>query len=204
MKVLWQQILGIILVMLIALGISANRMSAFMENQIFQNRQTQLINYGRNILANNFTRDDLERASMLLASENIEIQVYLNDGRIIYPTYDQRYNSNLSEESLDKIRDGSVLGLSSTQRYVDTGEVVEMATVFLPITYTGGEFPSGFISLGAPLEQLNEQVQSVQYNMLIAFSISIIFGIIVGIFYALFQTQKIKKLQQATDRKSVV
>lgn len=198
MKVLWQQILGILLVLLIALGISAYRLSSYMQNQIFLSRQTQLINYGQNIVSNNFTRDDLERASLLLASENIEIQVYLSDGRIIYPTYDQRYNSNLSEENLELIREGSTLGLSSTQRYVDTGEVVEMATVFIPITYTGGEFPAGFVSLGAPLEQLNEQVQSMQNNIFIAMGIASVFGILLGVISAVFQTRKIKRLQSAT------
>ncbi|UUX32913.1 sensor histidine kinase [Fundicoccus culcitae] len=198
MKVLWQQILGILLVLLIALGISAYRVSSYMQNQIFLSRQTQLINYGQNIISNNFTRDDLERASLLLASENIEIQVYLSDGRIIYPTYDQRYNSNLSQENLESIRNGSILGLSSTQRYVETGEVVEMATVFLPITYTGGEFPAGFVSLGAPLEQLNEQVQSMQENIMVAMGIASVFGILLGVISALFQTRKIKRLQNAT------
>lgn len=198
MKVLWQQILGILLVLLIALGISAYRLSSYMQNQIFLSRQTQLINYGQNIVSNNFTRDDLERASLLLASENIEIQVYLSDGRIIYPTYDQRYNSNLSEENLELIRNGSTLGLSSTQRYVNTGEVVEMATVFIPITYTEGEFPAGFVSLGAPLEQLNEQVQSMQNNIFVAMGIASVFGILLGVISAVFQTRKIKRLQSAT------
>lgn len=199
MKFLWQQILGFLLVIITALAISAYRISDYMTTEIFKEREAQLLQYGNNIVSNNFTRPDLVRASQLLESENIVIQVYLDDGRIIYPTYDQRFSSNLSDTDLNRIAEGASLGLQYAQRFVDPETQLQMTTVYIPLQQNEvAGFPAGFISLGAPLESLEEQIAQSQNHILISFIIATIVGIIMSVFYAVFQTQKIKKLQQAT------
>lgn len=199
MKFLWQQILGFLLVIITALAISAYRISDYMTMEIFKEREAQLLQYGNNIVSNNFTRPDLVRASQLLESENIVIQVYLDDGRIIYPTYDQRFSSNLSDTDLKRIAEGASLGLQYAQRFVDPETQLQMTTVYIPLQQNEvAGFPAGFISLGAPLKSLEEQIAQSQNHILISFIIATIVGIIMSVFYAVFQTQKIKKLQQAT------
>lgn len=199
MKFLWQQILGFLLVIITALAISAYRISDYMTMEIFKEREAQLLQYGNNIVSNNFTRPDLVRASQLLESENIVIQVYLDDGRIIYPTYDQRFSSNLSDTDLNRIAEGASLGLQYAQRFVDPETQLQMTTVYIPLQQNEvAGFPAGFISLGAPLKSLEEQIAQSQNHILISFIIATIVGIIMSVFYAVFQTQKIKKLQQAT------
>ncbi|MRJ47323.1 sensor histidine kinase [Fundicoccus ignavus] len=199
MKFLWQQILGFLLVIITALAISAYRISNYMTTEIFKEREAQLLQYGNNIVSNNFTRPDLVRASQLLESENIVIQVYLDDGRIIYPTYDQRFSSNLSDIDLKRIAEGASLGLQYAQRFVDPETQLQMTTVYIPLQQNEvAGFPAGFISLGAPLESLEEQIAQSQNHILISFIIATIVGIIMSVFYAIFQTRKIKKLQQAT------
>lgn len=199
MKFLWQQILGFLLVIITALAISAYRISDYMTTEIFKEREAQLLQYGNNIVSNNFTRPDLVRASQLLESENIVIQVYLDDGRIIYPTYDQRFSSNLSDTDLNRIAEGASLGLQYAQRFVDPETQLQMTTVYIPLQQNEvAGFPAGFISLGAPLESLEEQIAQSQNHILISFIIATIVGIIMSVFYAIFQTRKIKKLQQAT------
>ena len=199
MKFLWQQILGFLLVIITALAISAYRISDYMTTEIFKEREAQLLQYGNNIVSNNFTRPDLVRASQLLESENIVIQVYLDDGRIIYPTYDQRFSSNLSDTDLNRIAEGASLGLQYAQRFVDPETQLQMTTVYIPLQQNEvAGFPAGFISLGAPLESLEEQIAQSQNHILISFIIATIVGIIMRVFYAIFQTRKIKKLQQAT------
>lgn len=199
MKFLWQQILGFLLVIITALAISAYRISNYMTTEIFKEREAQLLQYGNNIVSNNFTRPDLVRASQLLESENIVIQVYLDDGRIIYPTYDQRFSSNLSDTDLNRIAEGASLGLQYAQRFVDPETQLQMTTVYIPLQQNEvAGFPAGFISLGAPLESLEEQIAQSQNHILISFIIATIVGIIMSVFYAIFQTRKIKKLQQAT------
>lgn len=199
MKFLWQQILGFLLVIITALAISAYRISDYMTTEIFKEREAQLLQYGNNIVSNNFTRPDLVRASQLLESENIVIQVYLDDGRIIYPTYDQRFSSNLSDIDLKRIAEGASLGLQYAQRFVDPETQLQMTTVYIPLQQNEvAGFPAGFISLGAPLESLEEQIAQSQNHILISFIIATIVGIIMSVFYAVFQTRKIKKLQQAT------
>lgn len=199
MKFLWQQILGFLLVIITALAISAYRISDYMTTEIFKEREAQLLQYGNNIVSNNFTRPDLVRASQLLESENIVIQVYLDDGRIIYPTYDQRFSSNLSDIDLKRIAEGASLGLQYAQRFVDPETQLQMTTVYIPLQQNEvAGFPAGFISLGAPLESLEEQIAQSQNHILISFIIATIVGIIMSVFYAIFQTRKIKKLQQAT------
>lgn len=199
MKFLWQQILGFLIVIITALAISAYRNSNYLTTQIYKEREAQLLQYGRNIVSNNFTRPDLVRASQLLASENIVIQVYLQDGRIIYPTYDQRFGSNLSETDLVRISEGASLGLQYAQRFIDPDTQLQMTTVYIPLAQNEvAGFPAGFISLGAPLESLEEQVTLSQNHIFVSFIIATIVGIMMSVFYAMFQTRKIKKLQQAT------
>ena len=83
MKLLWQQIIGVMAVLMVALGLSAYLTSRYMSNRIFQDKQEELIQYGTNIVANHFTRNDLERASQLLQDKEIVIQVYLDRKSVV-------------------------------------------------------------------------------------------------------------------------
>lgn len=197
MRFIWQQILGFLLVIVTALAIIATRVENHMANQIQTNRQEQLINYGKNIVGNNFSREDLVRASQLLASENIVIQVYLPNGRIIYPTYDQSYNANLSQYDLEELNQNKVIGFRSVERKVDSNQTETYLSVYLPHNDVG-QFPNGFISLGAPLDDLEDQLNSMRQTIYQSFLLAICIGVLVAIFYAYAQTRKIHRLQEAT------
>lgn len=200
LKFLWQQILIFLTVLTLALTISAYGITKSMETSIYAAREMQLLRYGENIVQNNFLRSDLVRASQLLSSEKIIIQVYLSDGRIIYPTYDQKYSSKLSEEDLTKIGDGDNLGLRFSQRFLDPDTQLQMATVYIPLSENQvAGFPRGFISLGAPLEDLEDQVSAMQQSVFLSFFLAGIIGSIVSVLFALYQTRKIKHLQRASQ-----
>lgn len=199
MKYLWQQIVVFLVILMTALSISAYGISRYMEKSIYHDREQQLLRYGGNIVANQFSRNDLVKASQLLSSEKIAVQVYLSDGRIIYPTYDQRYSSQLSAADLQKIAQGRSIGLSFSQRYVDPDTQLQMATVYIPLEENQvAGFPSGFISLGAPLEDLEEQVADMQGQVVMAYLIAGAVGVLIAVVVALYQTRRLKQLQMAT------
>ena len=197
MKFLWQQVIGLLLVIFVALAIIATRMEDYITTSIEESRQEQLMNYGRNIIGNNFSREDLYRASQLLASENILIQVYLPDGRTIYPSYDQRNNASLSQEDLNQLNSNEVLGFRTIERITKEGKSEQYLTVYLP-HHDVGEFPTGFISLGAPLDDLEQELTQVRENIYLSVMVAIFIGVLISIAYAFFQTRKIHRLQSAT------
>ncbi|HBY89751.1 MAG: ATP-binding protein [Ruoffia tabacinasalis] len=197
MKVLWQQLFAFLLVIIATVALFAYRIEGEMTTEIEQTREQQLLNYGYNIVNNNFSRNDLVRTSQLLASENIVIQVYLSDGRTIYPTYDQRFDANLSQEELQLIQSGQYLGFRTVDRYNQNGEVEPYLTVYLPHQDVG-EFPSGFISLAAPLDDLQARLDAVRQNIFISLILAIIMGVIISTVYSILQTRKIHRLQYAT------
>ena len=197
MKVLWQQLIAFLLVIIATVALFAYRIEDEMTTEIEQTREQQLLNYGYNIVNNNFSRNDLVRTSQLLASENIVIQVYLSDGRTIYPIYDQRFDANLSQEELQLIQSGQYLGFRTVDRYNQNGEVEPYLTVYLP-HHDVGEFPSGFISLAAPLDDLQARLDAVRQNVFISLILAIIMGIIISTVYSILQTRKIHRLQYAT------
>lgn len=197
MKVLWQQLIAFLLVIIATVALFAYRIEDEMTTEIEQTREQQLLNYGYNIVNNNFSRNDLVRTSQLLASENIVIQVYLSDGRTIYPIYDQRFDANLSQEELQLIQSGQYLGFRTVDRYNQNGEVEPYLTVYLP-HHDVGEFPSGFISLAAPLDDLQTRLDAVRQNIFISLILAIIMGIIISTVYSILQTRKIHRLQYAT------
>lgn len=197
MKVLWQQLIAFLLVIIATVALFAYRIEDEMTTEIEQTREQQLLNYGYNIVNNNFSRNDLVRTSQLLASENIVIQVYLSDGRTIYPIYDQRFDANLSQEELQLIQSGQYLGFRTVDRYNQNGEVEPYLTVYLP-HHDVGEFPSGFISLAAPLNDLQARLDAVRQNIFISLILAIIMGIIISTVYSILQTRKIHRLQYAT------
>lgn len=199
MKVLWQQLVGFLVVIIATVALFAYRIEDQMTSEIEANREQQLLNYGYNIVNNNFSRGDLVRTSQLLASENIIIQVYLLDGRTIYPIYDSMYDSNLSQEELALIQSGQYLGFRTVDRYNRDGEVEPYLTVYLPHQDVG-EFPAGFISLAAPLDDLQDRLDGVRRNILISLVLAIIIGIIISVIYAVLQTRKIYRLQVATKQ----
>lgn len=198
MKLLWQQIIGVMTVLIVALGLSAYLTNSYMSYQIYQNKQDELVQIGLNIVLNHFTRYDLERASQLLKQEEIVIQVYLSDGTVIYPSYDQRNKLQLTEQQLNRITNDETIGIQRSFRYQADGQPVNMATVYVSNKGGYSEFPEGFISIGAPLSELDEQVDAIQRKIMLGFFISSGLGILMSILYAMFQTKKIKKLQMAT------
>lgn len=198
MKLLWQQIIGVMAVLMVALGLSAYLTSRYMSNRIFQDKQDELIQYGTNIVANHFTRNDLERASQLLQEKEIVIQVYLSDGTVIYPSYDQRNKLQLTDQQLSRITKDQTIGIQRSTRYDNNGVLVNMATVYVSNKGGYSEFPEGFISIGAPLSELDQQVEAVQQNIMLGFLISAGLGIVMSILYAMYQSKKIQKLQMAT------
>ena len=196
-RFLWQQIIGFLSIMIVALLISATRMSEYMTKQVYTEVQERLLSYGRNIVANDFSRNDIKRADQLLSSDNIYIQVYLEDGSIIYPTYRQEYRANLSEDELAQIISGQTLPLHQTYR--PSGEDwIRLATVYLPVTSDSTEFPRGFISLSEPIENLEARISEVRQNITWSFVIATAMGLWLSIAYAVFQTRKIRNLQKAT------
>ncbi|MBG9980688.1 sensor histidine kinase [Facklamia lactis] len=200
MKYLWQQITVFLIVLMTALTLSAYQITAYMEKRIYHDREQQLLLYGENIVDNQFSRNDLVIASKLLSSEKIVIQVYLSDGRIIYPTYDQKYSSQLSEKDLKEIAEGGNVGLRFSQRFLDPDTQLQMATVYIPLEENQvAGFPTGFISLGAPLEDLEEQVSAMQDQVGIAYLIAGLLGILVSVVFAIYQTRKLKQLQKASQ-----
>lgn len=201
MKFLWQQITVFLIVLFTALTFSAYFIADHMEKRIYQDREMQLLRYGENIVENNFSREDLVRASQLLSSEKIMIQVNLSDGRIIYPTYDQRFGSKLSEDDLKQIAKGLYVGLRFSQRYVDPNTQLKMASVYIPLKENQvAGFPTGFISLGAPLEDIEEQVTAMQGKILVSYMVAGVIGIGASVFFSLYQTKKLKQLQTASQQ----
>ncbi|HFI0464269.1 TPA: ATP-binding protein [Streptococcus suis] len=198
MKLLWQQLIAIVLLIGAALALSAFLLSRYMTTQIYDQRQKVLVQYGLNIVENHFTRSDLERMSQLLKDEEIVIQVYLEDGTVIYPSYDQRNSLQLSQEQLSRITAGETIGIQRSTRYDSTGKPTNMATVY--VSNEGGyrEFPQGFISIGAPLSDLDAQVQAIRDNIFLAFVLAGSMGIFFAILYAFYQTRRIKRLQMAS------
>ena len=196
MKIVWQQIIGMLLVLITTLMIIAVQIEQSVTEEITENRQAQLINYGQNIVGNNFSREDLVMTSQLLASENIIIQVYLPNGRTIYPTYDQQYNAKLSQEDLIRLNQDEIIGFRIDNRTKIDGTEEPYLTVYLP-HHDVGEFPDGFISLGAPLDALESRLAAVRESIYTAFIIAVIAGIVLAALYAFLQTRKIKRLQFA-------
>lgn len=199
MKLLWQQIVGMLIAIIVALTIIAVRVERSVTNEIQTNRQEQLLNYGRNIVSNDFSRKDLERASQMLASENIVIQVYLPNGRIIYPSYNQKFNAPLNPQDLQTLYDNEIVGFRTVERENQKGVKEPYLSIYLPF-HTGGQFPMGFISLGAPLDELESRLSAVRKSIYMSFFIAIAIGILISVVYAWFQTHKIQRLRLATKQ----
>lgn len=197
MKVLWQQLIAFLIVIIAAVALFAVRISDTIQTQIISNYEEQLLNYGNNIVNNKFSRSDLVLTSQLLASERIETQIYLSNGRTIYPIHDRRFDADLNPEELEALQNGEYLDFKTVERLNQEDELEPYLTVYLPHKDVG-EFPQGFISLAAPLNDLENQLNLVRRNIIYSLITAIIIGIIMSIIYSVLQTRKIKRLQEAT------
>ncbi len=197
MKFLWQQLLGFFILIIVILFIMSYRMENFLTSQITNNLEEQLLNYGDNIINNNFSRNDLEKTTQLLASENILIQVYFSDGRTIYPTYDQRYDAKLDAKELKAIQSGQYLGIRKVERLNLNGVLEPYLIVYLP-HHDVGQYPRGFISLAAPLNVIELQIKEIRKSILLILVMAMSIGIFISLVTAVYQTNKIKKLQALT------
>lgn len=198
MKFLWQQLLGIFIIILVAFTTSAVTLSDYMTHQVLSETEQKLLSYGQNVVDNGFSRADINRADQLLSNENINIRVYLSDGKVIYPTYREEYKAVLSDEELLLLAQGQTLPLRTTPLVLNTGESVQLATVYLPLTSMESGFPEGFISLSEPINNLQQKQESVSDRIYLSFGFAAAVAFVLTVIYSLYQTNKIKRLQLAT------
>ncbi|MDO4432844.1 MAG: HAMP domain-containing protein, partial [Aerococcaceae bacterium] len=198
MKVLWQQILAFLVVLLTALTISAIRISDYVSEQVYSEAEARLLQYGQTIMAYDFTRSDLAIVSQVLTDEDVYVQFYLSDGRLIYPTYNDRSAVKITAKELADLQAGKTLQLRQTRRFGQNDEVVPLVTVLLPYYEETSDFPPGFIGLSTTVANLNSRVNAVQQDIYVSFLLAGILGVLLSVGYAYYQTRKIQTLQQAT------
>lgn len=198
MKIVWQQTLAFLLVILTALVVSSLLITRAMEEQIYARREKELLQIAQTVGYSTDTRQDFERTAFVLQQIGVVFEIYSADGEVIYPYSNQGAYAKLTDEELAMINEGKTLGIRSTDRISPNLPQQRLVAVYMPLIYEPGEPPISILAILSPVAELDEQLEEMQRILLYAFAIAALVSIVVGLSYTFYQTKRIIKLQKAT------
>ncbi|MGX7350084.1 sensor histidine kinase [Dolosicoccus paucivorans] len=198
MKIVWQQTLAFLLVILTALVVSSLLITKAMEEQIYARREKELLQIAHTVGYSTDTRQDFERTAFILQQIGVVFEIYSADGTVIYPYSNQGAYAKLTPEELEMINQGKTLGIRSTDRISPDLPQKRLVAVYMPLMYEPGQPPISILAILSPLAELDEQIEQMQRILFYAFAIAALVSIVVGLSYTFYQTKRITKLQKAT------
>lgn len=198
MKIVWQQTLAFLLVILTALVVSSLLITRAVEEQIYARREKELLQIAHTVGYSTDTRQDFERTAFILQQIGVVFEIYSADGEVIYPYSNQGAYAKLTEEDLEMINQGKTLGIRSTDRISPDLPQQRLVAVYMPLMYEPGQPPISILAILSPLAEIDEQIEEMQRILLYAFAIAALVSIVIGLSYTFYQTKRITKLQKAT------
>ena len=119
-------------------------------------------------------------------------------GQLIYPTSEEQYRVDLTDEEETALENGEIVLLHFGQTDFK-GDAHETASLYLPILQEDGEY-QGFIGVERPFSQIEVNIRDLKHNILKAFLLSAIFAVLVSVVFSYFMVKRVNRLSKASQK----
>ncbi len=197
MKYFYQQLLACLSIVFITILVCGGLVYNFTIDSIYHNVSNKLTSYAETIVHQNLDVATVEKNLNILEDNHIQIAQFNQYNIMTYPKTSYVFKSNLTSDEISQLQSGDIISMKQVKQNFE-GQEKELVLIYYPVFYH--QKFNGFIAIGSPLSQLQNQLTDLQNRMLLAFGIASVFGIFVSFIFARYQTKRIEQLRKATQQ----
>ncbi|UQS83423.1 sensor histidine kinase [Bombilactobacillus thymidiniphilus] len=211
MKLIYQYMLGFLIVVITCLSIVILTVFNYSENMAYKQTWGQLEGYSDNLqkmslkfdankqTIENITPDTLDMFQDILADQKVKLAMFDNNGREIYPQATQ--NSVFSAKTWKLLESGHVLRErnSHENQNMNVHRRRPMTYIIKPWFDQNNNLVA-VLWVGAEVSSIQTNINEIKQNLLLAFLGSILIAIVMSWFLANWQVKRIDRLRNATKR----
>lgn len=198
MKFIYKQLCSFFIVIFItatAIGLIFVR---FLVHNIYEQKEEQLFGYAEAIIDESMTTQEIQAGMKIVAQQDVLLALYNSNDRLVYPTNDLNYVSGLSDQDLERLKEGERISLTQRDRGF-MNEEISIVTVYLPLFNSLSKEFSGFVAVASPVSGIQSDISDVQKNIIL--TVLMVGGIATTISFGIadYLTRRITRMRKATN-----
>jgi len=195
----FQQLLGFLAVIIILMTITVVYLVHFGRHTAFGEIERRLFGYAESIVEQNLDSEELDTIHEVLGKQGVSFYVFEEEGRLIYPELPPHLEARVVPEEFQQLENGERLALTTEQEDM-LGNPSETAFIYMPFFRQSTEDFAGFITVSAPISQVDRQMSELYGNVFDAFFLSTAVAIIMSIIFAHYQVKRVNRLRKAAHQ----
>lgn len=142
--------------------------------------------------------DQLMGMERLLNNQHIHFTIYAEDGeRVSYPN--RNTATKISKKQWRQLNKGNILRQESRMAVGQVEHRITMTELKKPYFDRQGKLIC-VIAIGSPLANVQADIQQVQKNLLVTFSLAILVAVVASYFLSRYMVRRIQKIREAAHR----
>lgn len=208
MKLIYQHMLGFLLIILITISIIGYTELDFVKNQTYSQNFVRMEQYadsigelaaidgkeGSRMLNGNF----LDQLQFVFRGDNIHFRIFNDQNKQVYPYQSQEFS--LSPSVFNALRSGQEIKIRNNNRERSYIGVTKNAYTGVLMPWFSGKKFIGIIWIGSTVKNVEQPIRQAKHNLLNALLITLCVGIILSLILSYYSTTKIKRLSKATEK----
>lgn len=208
MKLLYQQMLAFLGVIMVTLSVVSILFIQSTTNTVWENSFDQLEQYTSVLKDRSFTKVNattymintqfLNDAEEILDQQHVHFIIYNADNQAMYPNERSRASRPIDASDWAELKKGNAVSIRELARNPADGSQQSMTIYYKPVFLSGKLL--FVVGAFAPVEQIQTSIGKTERNILIAFILSMLAAVFISYFVARFQVSRINKLRRATHQ----
>lgn len=210
MKLFFQQMMAFLAVTLATLLIVGLVFIQFTRDSVYRTKWHSLQEYADSIFqqavvldphdssVTTVRVDQLMGMERLLNNQHIHFTIYAEDGeRVSYPN--RNTATKISKKQWRQLNKGNILRQESRMAVGQVEHRITMTELKKPYFDRQGKLIC-VIAIGSPLANVQSDIQQVQKNLLVTFSLAILVAVVASYFLSRYMVRRIQKIREAAHR----
>ncbi|KAF0424889.1 HAMP domain-containing protein [Pediococcus acidilactici] len=210
MKLFFQQMMAFLAVTLATLLIVGLVFIQFTRDSVYRTKWHSLQEYADSIFqqavvldphdssVTTVRVDQLMGMERLLNNQHIHFTIYAEDGeRVSYPN--RNTATKISKKQWQQLNKGNILRQESRMAVGQVEHRITMTELKKPYFDRQGKLIC-VIAVGSPLANVQADIQQVQKNLLVTFSLAILVAVVASYFLSRYMVRRIQKIREAAHR----
>ncbi|MEE6712068.1 ATP-binding protein [Pediococcus acidilactici] len=210
MKLFFQQMMAFLAVTLATLLIVGLVFIQFTRDSVYRTKWHSLQEYADSIFqqavvldphdssVTTVRVDQLMGMERLLNNQHIHFTIYAEDGeRVSYPN--RNTATKISKKQWRQLNKGNILRQESRMAVGQVEHRITMTELKKPYFDRQGKLIC-VIAVGSPLANVQADIQQVQKNLLVTFSLAILVAVVASYFLSRYMVRRIQKIREAAHR----
>lgn len=205
MKLIYQHMLGFLLIILSSIAIIGFSVFNFASEQTYQQNFTRLEGYANSLGKMAMNQDSqfrlngifLDELQRVMSSDDVKIKIFDQNNHQIYPK--TNYNNQLPKNIFQTVKNGRTIHIKNDHRQkLPLAKNAAYTSVLVP--WFANNHLVGAIWIGSRVESVEEPLNMVKRNLMTALLVTMIVGLNLSFILSYYSTTKIKRLSKATKK----